>query len=129
MLAVLGLSLGLTYGLGSGDVGTHLPRVLGASLAQLPAVWVLAAVATALFGVLPRLAAAAWGVLAAFLLFGQLGALLDLPEAVLDLSPFTHLPRLPGGDPEFTPYAVLTAIAAVLLAAGVYGFRRRDVAT
>ncbi|GHH68549.1 exporter of polyketide antibiotics [Streptosporangium violaceochromogenes] len=131
VLALLGVAVGLSAGAGAGDgVGDlvgQVPRVLGATLAQLPAVWSLAALAVALFGLLPRLVAVAWGALAAFLLFGQIGALLDLPSAVLDLSPFSHLPHLPGGEVTVAPLLVLTAISVALLAAGLYGFRRRDL--
>jgi ABC-2 type transport system permease protein len=50
-----------------------------------------------------------------------------MPPALLDLSPFSHLPRLPGGELSPVPLLMLTTIAAVLLTAGLYGFRRRDV--
>ena len=39
----------------------QLPRVLGAALAQVPAAWVLAGLALALFGLAPRAAAAGLG--------------------------------------------------------------------
>ncbi|WP_326829305.1 ABC transporter permease [Streptosporangium sp. NBC_01810] len=127
VLAVTGLAVGLSYGAASGDIAAHLPATLGAALAQLPAVWIFSGLALALFGLLPRLVAAAWAVLALFLLFGQVGALLELPQVLLDLSPFSHLPTLPGGEVSATPLAAMTAIAAALAIAGLYGFRRRDV--
>lgn len=71
-------------------------RLLGAALVQLPAVWVFAAVALALFGLLPRWTAA-WGVLGALLFIAYLGPLLSAGQWLLDLTPFTHVPRLPGG--------------------------------
>lgn len=127
VLVVLGLAVGVAYGVSADDLAGQLPRVLGATLAQLPAVWSLAALAVALFGLLPRLVAGAWAALAVFLLFGQVGALLDLPQTLLDLSPFSHLPKLPGGEVTASPLLALTAIAAALVSAGLYGFRRRDV--
>jgi ABC-2 type transport system permease protein len=57
-LAAAGLAAGLAYGSSTGDVGRQLPRVLGGALVQLPAVWVLAGIAVALFGLLPRLVVA-----------------------------------------------------------------------
>jgi ABC-2 type transport system permease protein len=127
VLAVAGLLEGLTYGLISGDVGGQLPRVLGGTLAQLPAVWVLAAVAVVLFGLLPRLAAMAWGALAVCVLVMLVGTTLQLNHWILDISPFTHIPHLPGGHAVATPFVALCLVAAGLGAAGLAGLRRRDV--
>jgi ABC-2 type transport system permease protein len=55
--------------------------------------------------------------------------LLDVPAAVLDLSPFEHSPSLPGGSVDAGALAVLTAIAAALVAAGLAAFARRDVSS
>jgi ABC-2 type transport system permease protein len=126
-LVAAGLTTGLTYGLSAGDLGHDLPRVLAGAVVQLPAVWVLAAVAVALTGLLPRLAPAAWGALAACLLIGLVGAALQLDRWLLDLSPFTHIPKLPGGELSTAPLAVLVAVAVALTAAGLVGMRRRDI--
>ena len=125
-LGAFGLAAGLTSGLSSGDVSHQLPRLLVAALVQLPAVWALGAVAAALFGLYPRRTPASWGALGACLLLGQLGAILRLDQWLLDLSPFTHVPRLPGAELSVTPLVWLLACAAVLTAAGLAGFRRRD---
>lgn len=126
MLTATGLAVGLVHGARSDDLAGQLPRQLGAALAQLPSVWVVAATTVLLFGALPRAASAGWGVLAVFLLLGQVGPLLGLPQAVMDLSPFTHTPKLPGGDADPLPLLALTAAAAALAAAGLAAFRRRD---
>ncbi|BCB82749.1 hypothetical protein Psuf_000620 [Phytohabitans suffuscus] len=65
--------------------------------------------------------------LAVCFFFGQFGAILDLSQALLDISPFTHLPRLPGGDVDALPLVLLLAITAALAVAGLAGFRRRDI--
>jgi len=80
-----------------------------------------------LTGLLPRFAAVAWGALAACLLLLLLGSTLRLNQWVLDVSPFTHVPHLPGGDLAWLPLAALTGIAAVLTAAGLAALRRRDI--
>ena len=126
-LTVAGLTAGLGYGLASGDVGGQLPRVLAAAVVQLPAVWVLAAVAVLLFGLLPRLAMVSWAVLGICLLLGQMGAILQLSQWALDLSPFTHIPKIPGGELTVTPLAWLTGLAVLLAGLGMTGLRRRDV--
>ncbi|MEU4562237.1 ABC transporter permease [Actinoplanes sp. NPDC023936] len=101
--------------------------VLGAALAQLPAVWVLAGVTMLLIGALPRLASVAWAVIALCLLLLLAGPLLEFDQWVLDLSPFTHVPHLPGGAAGPLPLVMLTGIAAVLGVAGLVALRRRDV--
>ena len=127
VLAVAGLATGLAYGLSVGDVGGQLPRLLGAGVAQVPAVWVLAALAALLVGLLPRFSGAAWAVLAGCLLLGQLGAVLELNQWALDLSPFTHTPQVLGPNWTATPLAALTALAAALTALALRAFHTRDI--
>jgi ABC-2 type transport system permease protein len=120
------LLAGLGFAVGHGG---RVGPLLGACLAQVPAVWVIGGAAVLLHGLLPRAAGAAWAVAGAVLLLGWVGPALDVPRAVLDLSPFGHLPKLPGGEMEWTPLLLLTALAAALLTAGLAGLRRRDLVT
>ncbi|MEV4201595.1 ABC transporter permease [Micromonospora globbae] len=128
LLLLAGATTGLGYGMVSGDVLGETVALGGAAALRLPALLVVAGVVTALFGLLPRWSVVlSWTALLAFLLLGQLGAVLDLPQAALDVSPFTHVPSVPAVDPTVLPLAVLVAVAAVLVAAGVAAFRHRDV--
>ncbi|MFD4924382.1 ABC transporter permease [Streptomyces goshikiensis] len=124
--ALILLLAGLGLGIGHGeDIGGAVAATLG----QLPAVWVIGALAALLHGAVPRFAVAAWAVAGAALALGWVGPALNLPQAVLDLSPFAHLPKLPGGqDPSWAPFVALTALAAALLAAALTALRRRDLA-
>ncbi len=126
-LATAGLTGGLAHGLNTGHLGRELPRIVIGALAQLPAVWVLVALTVALFGLLPRVAAVSWGALAISLLVTMVGGALELNQRVLDISPFTHIPHLPGGVATATPFVTLAVVAVALGAAGLAGFRRRDV--
>ncbi|MEV6423472.1 ABC transporter permease [Streptomyces sp. NPDC051662] len=121
LIMVLG---GLGLFLGYGD---DLPGILGAALVQLPAIWVLGALAVLLYGVFPKAAVAAWGVAGLALALGWIGPVLELPQSVMNLSPFGHLPKLPGEEMAWTPAVVLTALAVALVAAGLAGLRRRDL--
>ena len=128
LMGAAGIAAGLGYGLSRGDVGHDLGRVLSQALVQLPAVWVLVGVSAALFGLLPRLAASVgWAVLAACVLLEEFGRPLQLGKRVLDLSPFAHVPKLPGDDVLAAPLVWLVLISAALVAAGLVGLRRRDV--
>ena len=100
--------------------------MLGAALAQVPAAWVLAGLALALFGLAPRAAVLTWAALAACLALAELGPVLELSQSIIDVSPFAQSPRLPGGDLNAAPLW-LAALAAALAAAGLAGLRRRDL--
>ena len=126
VLAMGGLGTGLAHGLLSGDTAA-VPRLLGAALAYLPAPWVLVGVAVVLFGLVPRVAAAAWAVLAGCVLVGLLGPLLELPGWVSGVSPFQHVPRLPAAEFSTVALVVLLGVAAALVGAGLTGFRHRDI--
>jgi ABC-2 type transport system permease protein len=126
LLLVAGAALGLMHALRTGDAG-QVGRLIGATTAQVPAVWVLGALAVALLGAVPRLVAVAWAVLAGCLLLGQVGQLLSLPDWVLDVSPFQHSGDAPAHTPTVLPLVVLVAVAVVLAAVGAAGLRRRDV--
>jgi ABC-2 type transport system permease protein len=120
-LAVEGLAAGLAYG--GGDLG----GIVAGTLIQLPAVWVLAAVTVLLLGLLPRYAMAAWAAPAICLLVLLVGETLHAGQWLLDVSPFTHIPHVPGGDVAATPLVALTVLALVVGFAGIGGLRRRDV--
>jgi ABC-2 type transport system permease protein len=127
-MSASGLAAGLAYGGSTGRVGSEAPRALAGALVQLPAIWLLAALTVAGYGLLPRLApAVGWGALAGCLLLGQVGALLQVSSWLLDLSPFAHVPQLPGGSVSAAPLLVLVTGAAALVAAGLLAFRWRDV--
>jgi ABC-2 type transport system permease protein len=123
---VSGLAVGAANAAQTGDPG-EVGRVLAGALAQLPAVWVVVGLALALYGLVPRVAPAAWAFLVLFLLLGELGPLLQLPGWALDLSPYGHVPRLPGGDFRWVPLAWLGLLAVTLAGAGLAAFRRRDL--
>jgi ABC-2 type transport system permease protein len=128
LLVTGGLIAGFAHGLRAGDLGGELPRVLGGALVQLPAVWVVAGIGVALFGVLPRLVVGGtWAILGIVLSITTFGELLGLDQWALDLSPFSHLPRVPAAAFTATPLAWLVALAAALAAVGLAGFRRRDL--
>jgi polyether ionophore transport system permease protein len=127
LLAATGLGAGIAYGVAVHDVTGQLDVLVGAALAQWPAAVVPAAIAVLLFGYVPRATTAAWGILAGFVLLGQIGPLLRLGQPVLDISPFTHTPKLPGSTVGALPLVVLSAVAIALTVAGLSGFRRRDI--
>lgn len=121
-----GLASGIGYALAIGD-GSAVPDVLLGAAVQVPAICVMVGLVVAVFGWVPRWTTGTWGALVAFLLIGEFGPLFDLPGWVMDLSPFAHVPRIPGGDLDVASLAGLVVAAAALGAAGAVGTHRRDV--
>ncbi|MEU5999704.1 ABC transporter permease [Streptomyces sp. NPDC047197] len=122
LMLVGGAGLALGY-------GDDLGPIMGACLVQVAAIWALGGLAVLLVGAFPRAAVAAWGVAGVCLALGWLGPALDLPELVMDLSPFGHLPKLPGSAVTWGPVGALLALAAALASLGLAGLRRRDLTT
>ncbi|MEX2974885.1 ABC transporter permease [Streptomyces sp. C184] len=127
ILAFGGLALGVSYDLSAGDPGGRTGPVLTAALAQVPAVWTLTGLAVLVFGLLPRATTAVWALVGGCLTLGWAGPSLDFPRWAMDLSPYSHLPKLPGADATAAPFLWLLALSALFTAAGLVGLRRRDL--
>lgn len=128
LLLLAGLGTGLGAAMSTGDWDLLGPVLLG-HLAHTPAVWALLGLATAVYGLVPRLIGLTWGVFiygAALSLFGDM---MELDDAVLNTSVFRHIGQHPAEDISWTAVAVLTASAVALIGAGLVRFRRRDMIT
>ena len=123
-----GIATGLGYGLAAGGAGGQTARMLGAGLAQLPAAAVIIGVAALAFGAVPDgCIAVAWTAVGLAVLLDIFGQALQLSQWVLDISPFTHVPRLPGGTVTAAPLLSLNVITLALCATGLAALRRRDI--
>ncbi|WP_029137548.1 ABC transporter permease [Nakamurella lactea] len=127
MLVAAGITTGVLHGARSGDFANGFGDSVRTMLAQLPACWVVGGIAVAIFGLLPRLWVTSWIVLVAAVLIAQLGPALQLPRWLLDLSPFVHSGTVATSGIPWLAMGVLTMIAALFLAIGFVGFRRRDL--
>ena len=125
LLLLVGVSAGVSSAVQADDSG-QVGRIVVAALVQTPAVWTVVAIVVLAFGFAPRQTYLGWVALTVFVLLGEFGPLFKLDQAVMDLSPFTHIPRMPGGHLTAPPLLWLTAIAGGLIAVGLGGFRRRD---
>jgi ABC-2 type transport system permease protein len=128
LLAVAGVAAGLGYGLRTGSAGPEVARLLGAGLAQLPASLAVAGAAVVLFGLAPRASVAgAWTVVGVLVLIALFGQVLQLSQPILDVSPFTHVPKLPGAAVTAPPLLWLSLAVVALVATGLAALRRRDI--
>jgi ABC-2 type transport system permease protein len=72
--------------------------------------------------------AGAWTVVGVVVLIVLFGQVLQLSQWLLDVSPFTHVPKLPGAAVTTgAPLIWLSLAAVALAAAGLAGLRRRDI--
>lgn len=129
VMASAGLGVGIGAGWALGDFWGWVGRMVKAGLITTPALWIIAAVAVALFGLKPRWTSAAYGVFGVMIFIAYLGPLVNAGQWFLDLTPYSHIPKVPGGVFHWTPLVWMTAVAAVLTVAGLVGFRRRDMSS
>ncbi len=119
---------GLTTAWSTGESG-YVGTLVQAGFAYLPAVLVLAGLAVALFGMLPRLYSLAWAGFGIVAFIAFLGAGLQMPQWMLDIAPTTHIGNPPLGDVETMALVVLSLVAVAFMAVGFVAFRRRFVPT
>ena len=127
LLGALGLVVGVVSA-GDGEAPGTVDLV-AAALARVPAVAVMVAVALLAAAAAPsRAPALGWGALALAFGLGEVGTVVGLPAWIVDVSPFGHVPPLPGGEFEPVPAIVLLAVAAALTGLAHTAYGRRDVA-
>jgi ABC-2 type transport system permease protein len=82
------------------------------------------------FGWLPRIAAVvAWAAVGYCAVVALFGDSFELPAWFQEASPFTHTPEAPLEGVTAAPLLIIGAIVVLLLAGGLAGFRRRDLAS
>jgi ABC-2 type transport system permease protein len=130
LMLAFAVGMGLSAGAVLGDIPGELRTLAGASLVQLSGIAVIGAIVIAAAALIPRWAGVvSWAMLTAAILAGPLfGATLRLPQWAQDLSPFTHVPRVPADAISAAPMLALAAIALGGLALGWAAFQRRDLA-
>lgn len=126
---VLILLAGAVVGLfvANGDNGVTFGETLLQALATVPAIWAVVGVSVLVIGARPQVAIAAWiGVVASFGLT-LLGPTFRLPDWVLGISPFHHIPTVSSDGATWTGLTVVGIVALALMVVGLVGYRRRDI--
>jgi ABC-2 type transport system permease protein len=123
LLVVTGAAMAL------GSLGTTVSAagVLAAAVAQIPAVWTVAALALLALAFRGRWAAAGWVLVVGFFLLGPLAELLRLPGWVAGLSPYSHVPKVPAEPFRALPEVLLVLLSAVLVLSARWRYRTRDI--
>lgn len=111
------------------DPETLIPDVVQAAAAQLPACLAFLGVTLLIFVWLPHATIPlGWTLVGLAAVLGIFGPILQLPEWLTDLSPFTHSPVPAGGDTDWTGGVWMLAIAAAAGGAAVWSMRARELA-
>lgn len=130
LLVFMALSMGISYVWSLDLAYSELWPILQAAFVQAAPIVAFAGFVVFIFGLLPSFSVAlAWGGLAFSLLIVQIGALLKLPQWVMDISPFIHSPAMPAADFRWEPVFWLVGVGVLLITLGVIRFGARDITT
>ena len=113
VLFTMGTITGFCYGLTIDAVGEQTFRILGATLAFLPALCVVAAIAFLIFAISPQRFYLNWVFLTFLILLGFLQELVPDAKDLVKLSPFTHVPQVLVGGKEWINLLWLSLIALI----------------
>ncbi|MFN0200112.1 MAG: ABC transporter permease [Bacteroidia bacterium] len=127
VLFTMGTITGFCYGLTIDAVGEQTFRILGATLAFLPALCVIAAFAFLIFAISPQRFYISWIFLVFLVLLGFLQELVPDAKELGKLSPFTHVPQVLVGGKEWINLLWLSLTALILAIAGIFYYRKRDI--
>lgn len=128
LMLLAGLGDGIGGAASTNDWSLLWPTV-GGHVAQTASVWALLGLSYLLYGFAPRLMSLTWIVFAVSAVLALFGQMLQLDEAVLDASVFTHIGQHPAENLSAEAVVTFVAATAVLVATGMLGFRRRDLVT
>lgn len=110
------------------DAPVTARQVIEPMAGTLPLVALFTGIAVLGFGVAPRLTVVVPVTLAVLAyMLDAFGTMLEWPEAVLALSPFHHLARLPSEPMSLAAIVVMSGVGLVFAAAGIVAFSRRDL--
>lgn len=112
------------------DPESLIPIVLEAAAAQLPACLVFLGLTLLVFAFLPRATIPiGWTTVGVAAILGTWGPILQVPEWLVDLSPFAHSPVPSGGEADWTGGFWMLGIGLAAAAMAVWSMRRRELAS
>lgn len=117
----------LGYGLFTNNIGQEFLEIFRATLAYLPAIWILVGISMCFFGIKPRLTSFSWFSLGIFILITILEDFTQISQWILNISPFTHVPKLLLGESISSYFYLLFAITVILIFLGIIGYQHRDI--
>ncbi len=129
-VVVLGVVVGVVVWAATALGGATLAfsDALLAGVNLMPAALLFLGLGILVFGLAPRLTAPlTFGLVIATYLLDFVGPLLELPDGLLDVSPFRHLAAVPASDLDVIAALIMLAIGTLAALAGGAAFRYRDL--
>ncbi len=129
-VVVLGVAVGVVVWVATALGGTALAigDALMAGVNLIPAALLFLGLGILVLGLTPRLTAPlTYGLVIAAYLLDFVGPLLELPDGLLDVSPFRHLSAVPAADLDITAALIMLGIGTLAALAGIAAFRHRDL--
>lgn len=122
-----GASAGICYGMTNDAIGYEFGRLISASFAFLPALFVMSTFAFLVFALSPKHFYLSWLLLIFIVSLDFIGALVPDLEKIAKFSPFTHVPKILLGETEWMNLVWLSLIALFLGVLGLFFYRKRDL--
>lgn len=101
--------------------------VFGSMMVYLPALWVMIGLLALLIGAAPKATGIFWAYFGFSFFVAYLGEGMGLPQTVIKMTPFGHIPQIIVDEVNWATLVVLTLLAAALTAAGFVFYRKRDM--
>ncbi|KLU39283.1 MAG: ABC transporter permease [Peptococcaceae bacterium 1109] len=104
-----------------------LGEALLASLTYIPVIWALVGLAAALIGFAPQRTNLVWLYLGYAFFTAYFRALLQLPEWLVKLTPWGHIPNIPLETVSPATVVLILLAAIALMGLGFVGYAKRDI--
>jgi len=100
---------------------------LSAGISYLPAIWVMIGIAALVIAYIPKMTKLVWSFLALCFFVVYIGKILQLPDWLIEATPFGSIPKIPIEDFNIVPLIILTIISIIMFVFSFVGYRKRDL--
>ena len=101
--------------------------LLNAALINIPAMLVFVSIAVFLIGCLPKLTSLTWMYLGFSFFVEYMGQILQLPDWLIKLSPFNHIPNLADEEIQIRTFVIMGLVSFFLIGLGFVAYNKRDI--
>ncbi|MBR7553958.1 ABC transporter permease [Allobacillus sp. GCM10007491] len=109
------------------DNPVSLGTIIGASIAYIPAMFVMIGLSALLIGLKPNVLSLTWVYLVYSFIVVYMGNLFQLDEWFSNVTPFGHVSQLPVDEFEVIPFLGLSGVVVIFVIAGLSFYSKRDI--